>query len=87
MNVLLSETTKQNINGSLYRSITGICENREVSVIIVTGNSSYVNVTVKNASHKVWKGMGKDFPTIEAAIANYKDSKIKAIIKSVKNLD
>lgn len=52
--------------------------------MVVSGKVNYVNVTVKNASHRAFRGLGKDFENFDQAIGNYKDSKIKAMIEAVK---
>lgn len=40
----------------------------------------HVRVMVHNASNRVWKGLGKQFPTVEQACANYKNATIRALI-------
>lgn len=84
MTIQLSNIEKFKSGGSTYNYFVGICENRKVTITIVTGQSNYVNVAVHNASHRAWRGLGKDFSTLEAAVDNYKDEKIKAIINAVK---
>ena len=82
MNILINKESTFTANETTYFEFDATIENRNVAVMIVSGKSNYVNVRVKNASHKVWKGMGKDFATIDEAVSNYKDGKIKAIIQS-----
>jgi hypothetical protein len=49
-------------------------------------NAPAVQVIVQNASHRVWRGMGKRFPTIEAAVANYRTPEIRALIRAAAEL-
>ena len=84
MNVLISSASTTNQNGSTYKSFEIVCENKSAIIMVVSGKINYVNVTVNNASHRAFRGLGKDFPTFEAAIENYKDSKIKAMIEAAK---
>ena len=41
-------------------------------------------VTVENASHRAWKGVGKPFPTLADAIANYRTPQIRAMLEVVR---
>lgn len=41
-----------------------------------------VQVTCKNASHRVWRGAGKFFSSINEALENYKSPEMKAIINA-----
>ena len=84
MNVLITSASTNNANGSTYKSFELICENKSAIVMVVSGKVNYVNVTVKNASHCTFRGLGKDFENFDQAIGNYKDSKIKAMIEAVK---
>lgn len=84
MNILIASASVNVVNGSTYKSFKVVCENKSVIVLVVSGNSNYVNVTVNNAMHRAFRGIGKDFATFEAAIENYKDSKIKAMIEAAK---
>lgn len=45
-----------------------------------------LQVIVQNDSHRVWRGMGKDFPSVEAAVANYKTPAIRAMIQHAAQL-
>jgi len=84
MKVLITSASTNNVNGSTYKSFELVCENKSAIVLVVSGKSNYVNVTVNNASHRAFRGLGKDFETFEAALENYKDSKIKAMIQAAK---
>jgi|JI10StandDraft_1071094.scaffolds.fasta_scaffold320451_2 hypothetical protein len=84
MNVLIASASTTNANGSTYKSFELTCENKSAIVMVVSGKINYVNVVVTNAMHRAFRGLGKDFATFEAAIENYKDSKIKAMIEAAK---
>lgn len=45
-----------------------------------------IQVIVQNDAHRVWRGMGKEFPSVEAACANYKTGAIKAMIQHANQL-
>jgi len=49
-------------------------------------NPNDVRVIVQNASHKVWRGAGKYFATVDAAVANYKSDAVKAMIQHAADL-
>jgi DNA-binding protein H-NS len=80
--IISDNTTNQ--KGSEYRSVELSSEKQSISVLSVSGNHSYVNVTVNNASHKVWRGAGKVFGSIEDAISNYKSADVKAMLEYVR---
>ena len=52
----------------------------------VTTRTTTLSVTVRimNASNAVWGGLGKDFPSLQMAIDNYKNPKIKECLESIK---
>ena len=68
----------QNFSHYFHTEMT--CENLDASVTIVRGAINYVNVTVKNASHRAWKGAGKNFNNLKDALNNYKDPRVKDMI-------
>lgn len=86
MNILINNQSVSESNGTTYFSFDAAIENKSVAIMIVSGKSNYVNIRVKNASHKAWKGTGKDFATINEAVNNYKDGKIKAIILAASDI-
>lgn len=69
----------------MYKYFTILAGNKEVAVTKFDGKTSYVNVIVKNAAHRAFKGTGKDFKTVEAAIASYKDQTIKSMLTAILN--
>jgi hypothetical protein len=40
-----------------------------------------VQVCVHNAANRAWKGLGKQFSSTEAALANYKTAEIRSMIQ------
>ena len=68
--------------------ITAVCEKTtaDVSYIPTFGNSA-VRVCVQNASNKAYRmGVGKTFPSFDAAIAAYKSADVRAIIRAAADL-
>ncbi len=64
--------------------VTATCGKVSALVCIVDYE---VRVIVQNAAHKVWRGAGKGFPTVAAAIANYKKAEVQAIIAAADALN
>jgi hypothetical protein len=54
--------------------------------IIVTVAPKYIAVTVQNASNRAWRGPGKNFRTLDAALANYKTAEIRAMLRTAVEL-
>ena len=73
----------QKLNGSSYRMVNLTCGNKTAEIMTVTGNSNYVTVICKNASHKTWRGTGREFPDLQKAAESYKSSEMKAMIEAV----
>lgn len=57
-----------------------------MSISVNFENSGGVRICVKNASHRVWRGFGKHFDTVEAALENYKSAKAKTLIRAALDL-
>jgi hypothetical protein len=49
--------------------------------VLVCVAPNHLQVIVQNSSHQAWRGMGKRFETIAAAIANYKTAEVRRIIE------
>ena len=64
--------------------ITASTGNRSAFITINKDNS--LQVCCKNASHKVWKGLGRYFDNIDDAIAGYKSGEMKALIRMAVDL-
>lgn len=82
MDILITNNSQETINGVTYKTVSAICGKKEASITIRSGRMTGINVTVRNAMQKAWRGMGKEFDTIEQAIENYKSTEIKSIIKA-----
>lgn len=46
-----------------------------------------VQVVVCNASHRAWRRMGKEFPTMDAALAYYRTDAIRAMLTRAAELN
>jgi len=54
---------------------------------MIAVNPRGLQVIVQNSSHRVWRGMGKQFPNVAAALAAYKTAAIRAMIEHAAELD
>ena len=84
MNIQITKQTEEYINGSLYCYTNLQVDAKAISMLCVSGKSNYVNVMVKNAAHKAYAGLGKQFKSITEACESYKDAKIVAMLTCVK---
>lgn len=77
------QSSQELSNHTAYYTTILVDGKKEVSV-----NYSYgrVNVIYKNASHKAYRGFGKDFNSFEEALNNYKNASIIAAIKAAQEL-
>jgi hypothetical protein len=58
-----------------YTSYEFSIKNTIYSVIVVKGNSNYINV--KKVTSNPWNSMGKYFNSFDAAVQNYSNAQIK----------
>lgn len=75
MNIQILETSRT-ASGTYFQAS---CEKKTALVAI---HSWGVQVICQNAANRVWKGGGRHFPTIAAAIMGYKSGEMKAIIRA-----
>lgn len=75
MQVLVTKQAKQN-DSHLFEMT---CGKQSAHIWVSPG---YVMVCNLNASHRAWGGMGKRFDSLEAALANYKSSAMRAMIQA-----
>jgi hypothetical protein len=54
--------------------------------IIVTVSPDAIGVSVQNASHRAWRGTGKNFPNLDAALGYYKTAEIGAMLRTAVEL-
>lgn len=50
-------------------------------------NDCGVRVIVQNSSHRVWRGMGRQFKDAAEALAHYKSGAVKAMIQHADELN
>ena len=85
MDVLIVSQTDETHGNYRYRYATGVCGTVKVTVGFVTGPRVYVAVCVLNASHRVWRGLGREFSSIADALGAYKSSEVKSIIEAARD--
>lgn len=56
----------------------------QVTHITFEGRPTKINVIYRNAMHKMYKGFGRDFNSIDDAINGYKDATIQEILYAAK---
>lgn len=49
---------------------------------IAVAHGADVQVIVHNAANRCWRGLGKNYPTVDAALAAYKTPEVRAIIQA-----
>lgn len=76
MTVVITDTT----NSAYAKSATFTCDKTAAYVSI--GNDGRVNVCCRNASNRVWRGMGQFFSNMSEAMDAYKSSAMKAILSA-----
>ena len=59
--------------------ITATCGSK-TALVTIHRVTKRITVCCQNASHKVWRGAGRTFWSIEDALAAYKSPEMKAII-------
>ena len=81
MNIqIISRTSNEN---RTYITMQGKRNEVEISYHMQRGS---VDVIVKNASHKAWKGAGKTYRNLSEAKAAYKSSEMQAMIEYVEEV-
>lgn len=79
---ILSDETKVTEVGT-YRRFEVRTARHEVIVTVFSGFTSYVRVLVRNASHRTWRGMGRQFWSFGEAIEAYKTEDIRASLATI----
>jgi hypothetical protein len=79
MEVQVTETRKDRNGVYVYAS----CKQTSASVAI---HAWGVQVCCHNAAHKVWRGSGKHFSTLDHALAGYRSAEMRAIIQAAASL-
>jgi hypothetical protein len=82
MDTMITDTSRQTALGNEYLYVEMQCGKHAALVVVCRGATNYVQVVVQNAMNRAWRGMGKRFATVEAAIAAYKTEAIRSMIKT-----
>lgn len=82
MTINVTEVSRIEKNGLELVFVTMDAGKHQAAVIVASGTSRYVRVTVKNAAHKAWRGLGKRFSDVAAATAAYKTDAIRQMIST-----
>lgn len=74
----------EKLDGETGKTVRARCGKVEAVVGIYAYRSGYKNVAVLclNAAHRAWRGGGRNFRDIEAALLGYKSAEMKAIINA-----
>lgn len=84
--VTKTETIESLSNGEYFQVLLTDGK-RELSVVFAPDHChNPVSVLVLNASHKAYRGMGRQFPTVAAAVAGYKTESVQAMIRHAADL-
>ena len=70
-------------NAGRYTVTEMACGKHRATVMV---GPDYVQVVVANASNRAWRGMGKRFTSISAAIASYKTQELRDMIAAAEAL-
>lgn len=82
MTAMITETSRSTALGNEYLYVEMQCGKHSALVVVCRGASNYVQVVVQNAVNRAWRGMGKRFANVEAAIAAYKTEAIRTMIET-----
>ena len=79
--IQIQDTFRQKACGNDYFYATMADGKHEATITVCRGDFGYIGVCVHNAANRAWRGLGKQFPTVEAALANYKTPAIRSMIE------
>lgn len=82
MNINVIDTSRQTALGNEYLYVEMQCGKHSALVVVCRGATNYVQVVVQNAMNRAWKGMGKRFATVDAALKAYKTEAIRGMIQT-----
>jgi len=80
ISIIKTDTQKALGNDYLYAEME--CGKHSALVVVCRGATEYVQVIVQNAANRAWRGMGKRFANMEAAINAYKTEAIRTMIQT-----
>jgi hypothetical protein len=82
MDINVTSTSRQTALGNEYIYVEMQCGKHAAIVVVCRGATNYVQVVVQNAMNRAWRGMGKRFASLDAALKAYKTDAIKAMIST-----
>jgi hypothetical protein len=82
METIINETSRQTAMGNDYLYVEMTCGKHSALVIVCRGATNYVQVIVQNAAHRAYRGMGKRFASMEAALNAYKTAAVRGMIET-----
>jgi len=82
MEISIIKTDTQKALGNDYLYVEMECGKHSALVVVCRGAAEYVQVIVQNAANRAWRGMGKRFANMEAAINAYKTEAIRTMIQT-----
>lgn len=82
MNAMITDTSRQTALGNEYLYVELQCGKHSALVVVCKGASNYVQVIVQNAMNRAWRGMGRRFATVDAALAAYKTAAVRTMIET-----
>jgi hypothetical protein len=56
------------------------------AIIVTVGPKATIGVSVQNASHRAWRGSGKNFQSLDEALVYYKTAAIGAMLRTAVEL-
>lgn len=77
------ETNTYPVQGNTMRSISVNAGGLGIIVILCSGKQNYCAVVVQNASHRAWRGMGKQYASLAEAQGQYKCKRVRAGLTAV----
>jgi hypothetical protein len=80
MEINVTDTSRQTALGNEYLYVEMQCGKHAALVVVCRGATNYVQVIVQNAMNRAWKGLGKRFPSLDAALKAYKTDAIRQMI-------
>lgn len=81
--VTRDETTTYPKQGNTMRSISVNVNGLGIIVLLCSGSQNYCAVVVQNASHRAWRGLGKEYPSLAEAQGKYKCKRVLAGLTAV----
>ena len=82
MDAMITDTSRQTALGNEYLYVELVCGKHSALVVVCKGASNYVQVIVQNAMNRAWRGMGRRFATVDAALAAYKTAAVRTMIEA-----